>query len=596
MTIDNLKKRQLAADLAGQSNLPQPVVLAGWVNSRRDHGGVLFVDLRDHTGLMQLVFHPDQKEVLSAAQNLRDEWVVLVGGQLKARAEDLVNPQLATGKLEVAVDDLLVLNQSPALPIPVNVSPAQAGQTHEDNRLRYRYLDLRRPPMQQRLKDRDRLYRLIRQFMTDNHFTEVPTPILANSSPEGARDFLVPSRLRPGQFYALPQAPQQFKQLLMVGGLDRYFQIAPCFRDEDPRADRLYGDFYQLDLEMSFVADGSVVRQAVNPLVEKLVSDFGRRLTTKTIPEISYAQALADYGCDKPDLRLGAKLIQVDDLLAQTEARVLAAGLAAGGQIKAIVAPAGLSRKQIDELTELARGQGAGGLAYLNLASDGSASGPLANLLSSAERDGLLARTGIHPDQTLLLVADQEAVVNRVLAAVRSWLAGQFANDDPAAVAAVWITDFPFYETDPQTGEVDFGHNPFSRPQGDVSADEASSLLADQYDLVINGYEVCSGAVRNHQPDSLRAAFRRVGYDDETTNARFKGLLEALSFGAPPHAGCAFGLDRLLMILTGETNIRETVAFPKTGTGVDLLMQSPAPIPAQDLESLGLSLPADDKA
>ncbi len=595
MTIDDLKQRQLAAGLAGQSDLPQEVVLAGWVNSRRDHGGVLFVDLRDHTGLVQLVFNPDQPEVLAAAQQLRDEWVVLVRGQLRPRAEGLANPQLATGQLEVAVADLLVLNRSPALPIPVNVSPAQVGQTHEDNRLRYRYLDLRRPQMQQRLKQRDRLYRLIRQFMAASQFTEVPTPILANSSPEGARDFLVPSRLRPGQFYALPQAPQQFKQLLMVGGLERYYQIAACFRDEDPRADRLYGDFYQLDLEMSFVADGAVVRQTVNPLVEKLITDFGYRLTTETIPEISYAEAMADYGCDKPDLRLPAKLVRVDDLLTQTDARVLAAGLADDGQIKAIVTPAGLSRKQIDELTGLAVGQGAGGLAYLNLAEDRSASGPLANLLAPAELAELVAKTEIGPGQTLLLVADRVEVVNRALATVRSWLAGQFASDDPLA-AAVWVTDFPFYDIDPQTGSVDFGHNPFSRPQGDPATADPGSLLADQYDLVINGYEVCSGAVRNHQPESLRAAFARVGYDDEATSARFRGLLEALSFGAPPHAGCAFGLDRLLMILTGETNIRETVAFPKTGTGVDLLMQSPAQIPVQDLKDLGLGLQADDQS
>lgn len=594
MTIADLKQRQLAADIASQTDLPREVFLSGWVNSRRDHGGVLFVDLRDHTGLVQLVFHPDNQEVLAQAQSLRDEWVILVFGQLRLRAEGLANPQLMTGKLEVAVEELLVLNQSPTLPIPVNVSPAQAGQTHEENRLRYRYLDLRRPEMQQRLKQRDRLYGLIRQFMADSGFTEVPTPILANSSPEGARDFLVPSRLRPGQFYALPQAPQQFKQLLMVGGLDRYYQIAPCFRDEDPRADRLYGDFYQLDLEMAFVSEGSVVRQAVNPLVKKLIADFGRQLTTETIEEISYAQAMADYGSDKPDLRLAAKLVRVDDLLAQTKARVLSAGLDDGGQIKAIVAPDNLSRKQIDELTRLAVEQGAGGLAYLNLDPAGAKAGPLASLLSESELGDLISKVGAQPGQTLLLVADKEQIVNKSLAAVRSWLAGQFANDDPLATAAVWITDFPFYEIDPQTGAIDFGHNPFSRPQGDIATDDPGSLLADQYDLVINGYEVCSGAVRNHQPQQLRAAFRRVGYDDETTDARFRGLLEALSFGAPPHAGCAFGLDRLLMILTGETNIREIVAFPKTGTGIDLLMQSPTPIPDQDLKDLGLAPVSDD--
>ena len=593
MTIDQLGQRQTVAQLIAQKNLPATVVAAGWVHSRRDHGGLLFVDLRDHTGLIQLVFHPDRAELLASAQRLRDEWVVLVSGQLVERQADLINPQLASGQLEVLVEELLVLNQSPTLPIPVNVSPAQAGQTHEDNRLRYRYLDLRREPMQQRLVQRDRLYRLIRQFMADRQFTEVPTPILANSSPEGARDFLVPSRLRPGRFYALPQAPQQFKQLLMVGGLHRYYQIAPCFRDEDPRADRLYGDFYQLDLEMSFVADGRTVRQAVNPLIEVLAVEFDRRLVDSPIPEISYAQALADYGTDKPDLRLASKLIRVDDLLADAGVNVLASGLASGGQIKALVAPAQLSRKQLAELTDLAVGQGAGGLAYLTLADDRNKSGPLAKLLGPAELAAVSDRAGLGPGQTLLLVADRLAVVDRALVAVRNWLVDQFVDTDSSELAAVWVTDFPFYEVDQADQSLDFGHNPFSQPQGDPATGDPESLLADQYDLVINGYEVCSGAVRNHQPDSIRAAFQRVGHAPAEIEARFGGFLEALSFGAPPHAGCAFGLDRLIMILTGETNIRETVAFPKTGGGVDLLMQSPSPVSPADLKLLGLR-PADD--
>ncbi len=593
MTISHLAQRQTVAQLLGDRSLPASVVVAGWVHSRRDHGGLLFVDLRDHTGLIQLVFHPDPADVLAAAHRLRDEWVIMVSGQLVPREADLVNSRLASGEIEVLVEELLVLNQSPVPPIPVNAPPDQVGQIHEDNRLRYRYLDLRRPKMQQRLKQRDQLYRLIRQFMADQQFTEVPTPILANSSPEGARDFLVPSRLSPGRFYALPQAPQQFKQLLMVGGLHRYYQIAPCFRDEDPRADRLYGDFYQLDLEMSFVTDGRVVRQTVGPLVEQVVAAFDYHLTPASIAEMSYAQALADYGTDKPDLRLANKLIRVDDLLGQTNANVLAAGLRGDGQIKALVAPAPLARKQLADLTELATRQGAGGLAYLVVRADQSQTGPLAKLLSPTELAALVDRTELGPDQTLLLVADRSAVVNRTLAAVRSWLIDQFGVADQSAVAAVWITDFPFYEVDGQS--INFGHNPFSQPQGDPETDDPQALLADQYDLVINGYEVCSGAVRNHRPDSLRAAFRRVGYDDATIQARFGGFLEALSFGAPPHAGCAFGLDRLLMILTGETNIRETVAFPKTGAGVDLLMRSPSAVSAADLADLGLQLAPDNQ-
>ena len=594
MTTSRLSQRQLVVQLLEQTQLPAEVSLAGWVNARRDHGQLLFVDLRDHTGLVQLVFNPDQSDVFALAQDLRDEWVILVRGQLIDRDRALVNPQLATGQLEVAVTELVVLNQSPTLPIPVNVSPGQTGQTHEDNRLRYRYLDLRRPAMQQRLKQRDQLYRLIRQFMAAQGFTEVPTPILANSSPEGARDFLVPSRLHPGQFYALPQAPQQFKQLLMVGGLDRYYQIAPCFRDEDPRADRLYGDFYQLDLEMAFVDDGRVVRQTVGPLLAELAQEFDRRPAEPEIPEISYGQALADYGTDKPDLRWPTKLIRVDDLLTATEAKALAAGLATGGQIKALVAPQALSRKQLAVLTEQALSLGAQGLAYLTADSDGGLIGPLAKFLSSTEASGLRQRVRLESDQTLLLVADQLPVVNRVLGRVRQSLIDELDLVDRQLIAPVWVTDFPFYEIDPKTGAIDFGHNPFSQPKADPATAEPETLLADQYDLVINGYEICSGAVRNYRPDSLRAAFARVGYDDETIGAQFGGLLEALSFGAPPHAGCAFGLDRLLMILTGETNIRDTLAFPKTGSGIDLLMQSPSPAPKSDLDGLGLRASGPD--
>ena len=563
------------------------VLVQGWVNSRRDHGGLIFIDLRDHWGLVQLVCQPSTQAVFSQAQQLRDEWVIEVSGQLVKRQPDLVNRRLANGQLEIIVNQLRVLNQSLTPPIPID----DQTTTSEDKRLRYRFLDLRRPQLQQALKDRARFYRYLRNFMEANNFTEVPTPILANSSPEGARDFVVPSRLHQGQFYALPQAPQQFKQLLMVGGLDRYYQIAACFRDEDPRADRLYGDFYQLDLEMAFVEDGQLIRDLLEPLIVDLIVDFaGLKLHRGKIGVMSYQQALADYGTDKPDLRFDLTLVDLAPIFAQTTIEVFNKSLQkSDSSLKGLVVNQQFSRNQIKELTDKALNLGAKGLAQLSFVDD-QFTGPLAKLLTDQERTELYNQLKLENGASLFVVADQTKIVNRVLAALRVDIGHQLGLIDDQLVAACWITDFPFFELD-DTGQLSFAHNPFSKPLtppviGDQTANLA--IVADQYDLVLNGYEVCSGAIRNHQPASLEHAFRAVGHQPADIKRQFGGLIEALAYGAPPHGGCAFGLDRLLMVLSGETNIRNLVAFPKNGAGVDLLMGSPSLIDPAELKQLGL--------
>ena len=560
--------------------------VAGWVQSRRNHGQLIFVDLRDQTGILQLVFLPDSPD-FKLAVNLKDESSFMVTGRLVARPPELVNLDLKTGRIELVVDKLLIFNQARALPIPLT---AGSGTVHEDNRLRYRYLDLRRAVNQKMLQRRDQFYRLIRQFMQAHDFTEVPTPILANSSPEGARDFLVPSRLHPGLVYALPQAPQQFKQLLMVGGLSRYYQIAPCFRDEDPRADRLYGDFYQLDLEMSFVDDGAFVRRSLNPLIEQLIGpEFAdKQLTGGTITSLSYHQALASYGSDKPDLRFGLELVDLTDIFKKLKSQLIDQALAESGLVKGLVLSAVVSRSRLNQLTDLATGAGLTGLGYL-IATEAGLTGPLARLFKPALERELKDRLDLKAGSSLIFLAGPEADINPVLADLRGRLADWFKLIEPNQVAAVWVTDFPFYQVN-DDGQLDFGHNPFSRPKTDPAQSDPATVVADQYDLVCNGYEVCSGAVRNYQPETLIAAFKAVGYDPELVKDRFRGLFEAFSYGAPPHAGCAFGLDRLLMILTDAANIRQVVAFPKTGRGLDLVFNSPSPVTGADLAGLGLSL------
>ncbi len=592
-----MKKRILAIhtpDEVGKS-----VTVAGWVHSRRDHGGLIFIDLRDHTGLVQLVINPDRAEAFRLAESLRDEFVIRVSGVATERGEGLKNPNIASGNVEIVLENLEILNRAETLPIQPFAEENQAG---EDLRFKYRYLDLRRPKMQDMLKKRAEMYRRMHQYMDDHDFIEIQTPILANSSPEGARDFLIPSRLQEGKFYALPQAPQQFKQLLMVGGVPRYYQLAACFRDEDPRADRLYGEFYQLDLEMSFVEDGEEVRREVEPLMQQLATDFaGKKLLDLSdlsvgdgspIPRISYRDAMETYGSDKPDLRFGMELIELTDVFANTEFGVFKNAEC----IKAICVKNGasLSRKQIDQFTDLAKSEGAGGLAYITY-QDGEAKSPIAKFLSKTELTAIQQKTGAADGDAVFFGADTRPVVNAVLGRLRNEFATHFNLKDPSVVAFAWIIDFPFYEWDDHGKKLDFGHNPFSMPKGGLQVLESATtdaeklaIVADQFDMVMNGYEICSGGVRNHNPAVLYKVFDLLGFSESYVEEKFGAMLNAFKYGAPPHAGCAFGVDRILMELTGEQNVRETLAFPKNGSGVDVMMDSPSTVDPAQLKELGL--------
>lgn len=583
--------RSLSTDL--KTEIGKKVQVAGWVNSRRDHGGLIFIDLRDHKGIIQLVITPDVAEAFKTAEGLRDEYVIRADGTVRERAPELKNPNIETGNIEIVVDNLELVTKSE--PLPVNTHD-EGDASSEEMRLRYRYLDLRRPSMQRVLKRRAEYYRFMRDYMDAHDFIEITTPILANSSPEGARDFLVPSRLHPGQFYALPQAPQQFKQLLMVGGVPRYYQIAPCFRDEDPRADRLYGDFYQLDTEMSFVDDGEVVRTTMEPLIKRLVTEFaGKQLLSEDIPRIPYRESMEKYGVDKPDLRYDLELIDLTDALKDCEFKVFQTPC-----VKAICVPGGgkFTRKQIDEFTELARKNGAGGLAYI-LYENGTVRSPIAKFLKDTELKAIQELTGAKDGDAVFFGADEREKVNKVLGQMRIAFADALGLKDDNIVALCWIIDFPFYEWDDGANKLDFGHNPFSLPKGGLKAiretENKLDIVADQYDMVMNGYEICSGAVRNYSPEIMYEVFGVLGYDKAYVEERFGGMLSAFKFGAPPHAGCAFGIDRMFMVLEGITNIRDIVAFPKNGSGVDLMMNSPSPVDDKQLEEAHLEITEEEE-
>ena len=586
--------RALAKDLTVKSG---KVELAGWVNSRRDHGGLIFIDLRDHTGLIQLVVDPNTADAFKLAESLRDEFVISATGTVRKRGAGLENPNIPTGDIEVVVEELTLLNRCDPLPVSTHDEGTESG---EEVRLKYRYLDLRRPSMQKRLARRSEFYRYMRNYMHEHDFIEVTTPILANSSPEGARDFIIPSRLHPGQFYALPQAPQQFKQLLMVGGVPRYYQIAACFRDEDPRADRLYGEFYQLDCEMPFVDDGEVVRQEMEPLLKSLVTDFaGKKLFSEKIPRIPYQEAMEKYGTDKPDLRYDMELVDLTSDLKDTEFAVFAKAEC----VKAICVKNGadLSRSQIDSFTEQARKLGAGGLAYLTYTKDGIKS-PIAKFLSEKELDAITKKTGAKAGDAVFFGADKREKVNKVLGQLRISFADHFELKDPNIVAYCWIVDFPFYEWDDGAEKLDFGHNPFSMPKGGLDAlekakttEEKLAIVADQFDMVMNGYEICSGAVRNHNPEIMYKVFDILGYDKKYVEQRFGGMLTAFKFGAPPHAGCAYGIDRIFMVLENTENIRDIVAFPKNGSGVDLMMSAPSTVDDYQITDCHLAIVEPDE-
>ncbi len=579
-----------------KTKLNQTVTVAGWVNSRRDHGGLIFIDLRDHQGIIQLVITPENNQAFTLAESLRDEYVISATGLIRERAADLKNPNIETGDIELVVESIELLNRSDTPPVNTH---DDGPESSEELRLKYRYLDLRRPSMQKTLKRRAKFYSYLRNYMDQHDFIEVTTPILANSSPEGARDFLVPSRLKPGLFYALPQAPQQFKQLLMVGGLPRYYQIAPCFRDEDPRADRLYGDFYQLDCEMSFVDNGETVRQTVEPLIKSLVTDFaGKKLFSEEIPRISYQESMEKYGVDKPDLRYGMEMIELTEILKDTSFKVFQSPC-----VKAICVENGasLTRSQIDQFTEKARKLGASGLAYI-MYENGTEKSPIAKFLQPEELAKIKEATGAKDGDAVFFCSDDRAKVNKILGQLRIAFADHFNLKDDSIVALCWIVDFPFYEWNDGEHKIDFGHNPFSMPKGGLAALEAAetdeeklAIVADQYDMVMNGYEICSGAVRNHNPEIMYKVFDILGYGHEYVEKRFGGMLNAFKFGAPPHAGCAFGIERIFMVLNDTKNIRDIVAFPKNGSGIDLMMSSPSFVDEYQLKDAHIQIIEDEE-
>ena len=579
-----------------KTKLNEKVTVAGWVNSRRDHGGLIFIDLRDHQGIIQLVITPENQQAFNLAETLRDEFVISATGVIRERAADLKNPNIATGDIELVVEDIELLNRADTPPVNTHDDGPESG---EELRLKYRYLDLRRPSMQKTLRSRSNFHSYLRNYMDQHDFIEVTTPILANSSPEGARDFLVPSRLKPGLFYALPQAPQQFKQLLMVGGLPRYYQIAPCFRDEDPRADRLYGDFYQLDCEMSFVDQGETVRQTVEPLIKSLVTDFaGKKLFSEDIPRIPYQESMEKYGVDKPDLRYGMEMIELTEILKDTSFKVFQTPC-----VKAIRVENGasLTRSQIDLFTEKARKLGASGLAYI-MYENGTEKSPIAKFLQSEELAKIKEVTGAKDGDAVFFCSDDRAKVNKILGQLRIAFADHFNLKDDSVVALCWIVDFPFYEWNDGEHKLDFGHNPFSMPKGGLKAleeavtdEEKLAIVADQYDMVMNGYEICSGAVRNHSPEIMYKVFDILGYDHTYVEKRFGGMLNAFKFGAPPHAGCAFGIERIFMVLNDTKNIRDIVAFPKNGSGIDLMMSSPSFVDEYQLKDTHIQIIEDEE-
>jgi aspartyl-tRNA synthetase len=579
-------QRTLALDTL--NHIGKQISLSGWAASTRDHGGLIFIDLRDHTGIVQLTINPDNQAAFTIAEKIRDEFVITVTGTVIERAGDLQNNNIPTGSVEIVVDTLDILNTSKALPFPIY---HQEENINEEIRLKYRFLDLRRDKMQHMLKRKDEFLTRIRQYMHDREFIEITTPILTSSSPEGARDFLVPSRLHPGKFYALPQAPQQFKQLLMVGGIPKYFQIAPCFRDEDPRADRHPGEFYQLDLEIAFADRGETVWDTVEPMVIQLTEEFaGKKVLNKPIPRIPYAEAMEKYGSDKPDLRFGMEMVELTEELRNTEFSVFGNAIKNGGVIKAIMCQGGatLSRSQIDELTEMVRKDGAGGLAYITVTEEGLKS-PILKFLSETETQAIVSKMNADKGDIIFFGADERSLVNKVLGRLRSKLGDIFGLKDPNVVAWAWITEFPMYEYSETEKKIDFSHNPFSMPRGGLVALETEDPLtikADQYDLVANGYELLSGAIRNFNPEVMYKAFAIAGINRETVDERFGAMIRAFEYGAPPHGGCAFGIDRWFMLLMDEPNIREVIAFPKNGSAEDVLMNAPSEIDEKQLKEL----------
>ncbi|WP_306113535.1 MULTISPECIES: aspartate--tRNA ligase [unclassified Roseovarius] len=578
-----------------KSNVGETVRLSGWVHRIRDHGGVLFVDLRDHYGMTQVLCDPDSP-VFAEVEKLRSEWCVRIDGEVKARDESLVNAKIPTGEIEVFIRDMEVLGSAGELPLIVFGDQ----EYPEETRLRYRYLDLRREAMQENMKLRSDVVASIRRRMWDTGFREYQTPIITASSPEGARDFLVPSRLHPGKFYALPQAPQLFKQLIMVSGFDRYFQIAPCFRDEDPRADRSPTDFYQLDMEMSFVEQQDVF-DTIQPVISGIFEEFGGgRKVDAEWPQISYADAAMWYGTDKPDLRNPIKMQDVSEHFRGSGFAIFAKLLEQDGtQIRAIPAPTGGSRKFCDRMNAFAQKEGLPGMGYIFWRDQGEgmeAAGPLAKNIGPERTEAIRQQLGLDVGDAAFFLGGKPAAFETVAGKARTVIGEELNLTDKDRFAFAWIVDFPMYEADEETGKVDFSHNPFSMPQGglDALSGEPLNVLGYQYDLACNGYELVSGAIRNHKLDIMIKAFELAGYGEDEVHKRFGGLVNAFQYGAPPHGGCAAGIDRIVMLLADEANIREVIMFPMNQRAEDLMMNAPSDPTSDQLMELSLRVIPQD--
>jgi len=627
-----------------KENVGEEVTLSGWVHRRRDHGGIIFIDLRDKYGLTQIKFDPAiNKEAHQLAEGLRSEWVVKVTGEVLARPDDMINKKLPTGDIEVAINKIEILNKSKTPPFEIDNESGQ--EANETVRLKYRYLDLRRDKIQKLLAKKDRMIQEIRAYFQKEGFQEVQTPILANSSPEGARDWLIPSRLYRGQFYALPQAPQQFKQLLMVGGMDKYFQIAPCFRDEDPRRDRHFGEFYQLDMEMSFIEQGDIFK-VMEPLMIQLTESLSEKKIINlnednSFVKIPWKEAMNVYGVDKPDLRFDLKIKAVTDLVKDSGFGVFSGAVKDGGVVHALKVDGGakFSRKEIDELTEVAIKKGAKGLAYIvvkeNESTEASKARPLernggeAKGLAFGERLGkgindenqlnnntnsktytlqspivkflgdeisnkIIEEIKAKAGDIIFFGADKWRTVCDALGAVRNECGEKLGLKDKKKAAWAWVVDFPMYDySEIEEGKIDFSHNPFSMPQGgmkDLEEKEPLDILAYQFDLILNGLEISSGAIRNHRPDIMYKAFQIAGYSKKDVDEKFGHMIEAFKFGAPPHGGNAPGIDRLFMELTDSPSIRDIYAFPKDGQGRDLMLDSPSEVSPEQLKELGIKI------
>ncbi|MCV6823727.1 MULTISPECIES: aspartate--tRNA ligase [Halocynthiibacter] len=577
------------------ANVGETVRLSGWVHRVRDHGGLLFIDLRDHYGITQVMADPDSP-VFAELEKVRSEWCIRIDGNVMKRDDSLINPAIPTGEIEVFIRDLEVLGASEELPLMVFGDQ----EYPEETRLKYRYLDLRREKLQNNMKLRSDVIASMRRRMWDTGFREYQTPIITASSPEGARDFLVPSRLHPGKFYALPQAPQQFKQLMMVSGFDKYFQIAPCFRDEDPRADRSPTDFYQLDLEMSFVSQQDVF-DTIQPVLTGIFEEFGGgKKVDQTWEQISYRDAALWYGSDKPDLRNPIKMQVVSDHFRGSGFAIFAKLLEnEGTEVRAIPAPTGGSRKFCDRMNKFAQGEGLPGMGYIFWRDQGEgmeAAGPLAKNIGPERTEAIRQQLGLGVGDAAFFLAGKPKAFEAVAGRARNVIGEELGLTDKDRFAFAWIVDFPIYEADEETGKIDFEHNPFSMPQGGMEALEGNPLevLGYQYDLACNGYELVSGAIRNHRPEIMYKAFEIAGYGADEVNKRFGGMVNAFKYGAPPHGGCAAGIDRIVMLLADEANIREVIMFPMNQRAEDLMMSAPSEPLSDQLMELGLRVIPQD--